>query len=86
LVSGFVPRDLELVGSLNYSGQILHIIGQRDLLVNPDLSLDLVEIFKRQNQNPLNSKILMHDGGHLVPQSAAHKAAILNFVVGAIGE
>ena len=51
----------------------LHLVGEKDGFVNPQLSLDLADIF-------VNSKVVWHDKGHLVSQKSAVCSEIVAFL------
>eukprot|EP00475_Leptophrys_vorax_P011819 TRINITY_DN18306_c0_g1_i1.p1 TRINITY_DN18306_c0_g1~~TRINITY_DN18306_c0_g1_i1.p1 ORF type:complete len:878 (+),score=207.39 TRINITY_DN18306_c0_g1_i1:89-2722(+) len=62
-ISGFVPRSPDLralYGREMFDIPSLHVLGESDILVDPERTLELSQCFK-------NSVLLKHEGGHFVP-------------------
>lgn len=51
----------------------LHIIGEKDTSVRPELSMKLVNLFE-------DSTVMTHDKGHILPQKSAQCAEIIAFL------
>jgi predicted alpha/beta hydrolase family esterase len=51
----------------------LHIIGEKDTSVRPELSFDLVSIYDK-------SEVLLHEKGHIIPQQSAYCAKAIAFL------
>ena len=75
LVSGFKPRAKELaeIFSVPLDVPSLHIIGDTDVKVAPEKSVDLMTSFSAP-------EIYRHPGGHYVPSDPATRDAIVAFV------
>jgi len=73
---GFQPRDPRLDGLIKGSVpnmKTLHIIGEADVLVQPERSYALAENFP-------NAEILLHPGGHFVPVNADTRPVYTEFL------
>jgi predicted esterase len=76
MVSGFVsrdPRHREMYSADTVKLPTMHVIGQTDELVPPDLSRD-------QSKNFQTPQILEHAGGHYLPQTGATRKSMIEFI------
>ncbi|RSH76555.1 uncharacterized protein EHS24_005544 [Apiotrichum porosum] len=78
MVGGFLASDTELEKLYErhqrYSLPSIHVYGRRDGIVNPSATLELSRVFK-------NPTIVVHDGGHVIPQQRDAEAKMAAFVV-----
>jgi hypothetical protein len=94
IISGFLPRDEQARILIQYKGRVLFVAGEFDLLVPLKGTIELAKFIIQENgetcltnviesgMTKLSSKvdILVHDGGHVVPQKAEYKKMILDWV------
>lgn len=77
IVSGFTPRAVDCAEVLTTATPIhtpsLHVIGEADVLVDPDRSRDLMKLF-------LNPKLHSHAGGHFIPSDVGMQNAIKELI------
>ena len=82
-VAGFVPNDqvaaAALLAGVDASVPTLHVIGSGDQLVAPERSHALAELFEGAN-------IVSHEGGHMIPSSAAVRSQVVSFIESALAE
>jgi predicted esterase len=76
VVGGFLPRDLDAVELITFTGPQLHVMGAKDELVTVETSKNLVNHMARFNAAS-DIHLFEHDGGHFVPG----KAEARNFMV-----
>ncbi len=67
------PFRLCQLASLKIALPSLHIIGEKDVSVRPELSMKLVNLFEE-------SQVMKHDKGHILPQKSAQCAEIISFL------
>ena len=79
LIGGFPPRDTTLQKLISGSSTLkqirsLHVIGEADEVVKPEVSRKLAQAF-------CSPSFMLHSGGHNIPTSRSHCETIVEFVL-----
>jgi len=73
-IAGFVnptPSNLNIVA--NPATQTLHVIGQQDELITPEMSKRLVEFYQ-------DAEVVYHNGKHVIPSSGVFRQKLVTFL------
>lgn len=79
LIGGFPPRDTDLQKLISESSTLkqirsLHVIGEADEVVKPEVSRKLAQAF-------CSPSFMLHSGGHYIPTSRSYCDIIVEFVL-----
>jgi hypothetical protein len=72
IVAGFTPTDKNFVNFTRFEGRTLHVIGEKDEIVDPSISKKFV--------TGDNSTTLIHDGRHILPFKSAFRNQIVAWI------